>query len=218
MCMLKYCSKGIPAPGIALDTLEAIRDGELAGTRAKANPFSNTGTFSTSADSTRTRSVEGPIEYTSSRKSERQQDVDSITVPSRKTTLGSARSPILSSKRKHKSHVDLAAHGPVQIACERIPPLVSPYQADLRKGEPLPNPECILSTDELTLLENFWEKFHTRPNALSAPCSYITTKELHQILGMHWISTTWKMAHDMYEEQLMSHEALAGSLKSSEIS
>ncbi|KAJ8637847.1 hypothetical protein MRB53_012114 [Persea americana] len=101
----------------------------------------------------------------------------------------------------------------------------STKRADSRKGEPLPNPECILSIDELTLLENFWEKFHTRPEALSGPCSYITAKELHQIMGLHWISTTadmWyfrrKIVHDMYKEQLISHEALAGILKNSEIS
>ncbi|KAJ8644937.1 hypothetical protein MRB53_006685 [Persea americana] len=108
-------------------------------------------------DSSRPQLGEGPIECALPRKAERQHDVDRVTIPWRKTTFSSAHSPPSIKTRKPKSPVGCAAHEPVQRRrkAELLPPLVSSYPSKSRKGDPLPKPKCILSSDELTLLEKF---------------------------------------------------------------
>ncbi|XXG60301.1 hypothetical protein AAC387_Pa04g2242 [Persea americana] len=81
-----------------------------------------------------------------------------------KTTVRSARRSLSTDERKRKVCVDCAAQGLVKRRekTDQLPPIVSPYPSESRKGDPLPNPKCSLPIDEQKLLDKFWEKFYTR--------------------------------------------------------
>lgn len=112
-------------------------------------------------DSSRLQSVEGPTEYAFPKTNNAEHALDSQTIPRMKTTSRSARRSLKSDERKRKARVDCAAQGLVKRLGknDQLPPIVSPYPSESRKGDPLPNLEYCLSTDEQKLLDKFWEKF-----------------------------------------------------------